>query len=571
MGKVNRREFFEEVIAQREANNADISLDQDKTYQKYVNKSAPTGLNKTTSTLNQYSGSWTEDEVIHLLRRTTFGVKPTDVSTLLAMTMSQAVDKILTLPTSAPTPPLNNYNAVVADPTIPLGQTWVNAPYDSNTAGQRYYSFKSWWIGQMLNQDLSIQEKMVLFWHNHFATEVLTVGDARKSYKLNAMFRANALGNFKAIVKNVTLDPSMLVYLNGYLNTKTAPDENYGRELQELFTIGKGFTPIYDEDDIKAAAKVLTGWRINNTTVTSYFDSTKHETANKSFSSYYGNYVVLGKTGSAGAGEVDDLLYMIFRSHDTALHICRKLYRCFVYYDIDSTVETNIIAPLAALLVSNNYDIKPVLETLLKSEHFYDINSRACFIRTPLDYMVGMFRTMQVNIPTTISVDKTYTLWNYVRSYGSSLAMDLGDPPNVSGWPAFYQSPDFYEIWINSTTLPKRMAFADMMLNSGFSAGTGTTVKIDVIEFTKQCNNASDPNALIDFFVKYCLGLPLSAASKKALKDSQLLSGQTSDYYWTTAWTNYLSNPNTTNTNTVKTRLTNTLIELLRLPEHHLC
>jgi hypothetical protein len=115
------------------------------------------------------------------------------------------------------------------------------------------------------------------------------------------------------------------------------------------------------------------------------------------------------------------------------------------------------------------------------------------------------------------------------------------------------------------------MAFADMMLGSGFSAGTGTAIKIDVIEFTKLCPNASDPNYLIDFFVKYCLGLPLSAASKKALKDSQLLSGQTSDYYWTTAWTNYLSNPNTTNTNIVKTRLTNTLMELLRLPEHHLC
>lgn len=571
MGKVNRREFFEQVIAEREAHTQNISLDKDQVYQKYVNKGAPTGHNKTTSTLNPYTGTWTEVEAIHLLRRTTFGVKPADVSTLLGMTMSQAVDKILTLPTSAPNPPLNNYNAVVADPTVPLGQTWVNAPYDSTTTGQRYYSFKSWWLGQMLNQDLSILEKMVLFWHNHFATEVLTTGDARKSYKLNAMFRANALGNFKTIVKNVTLDPSMLVYLNGYLNTKTAPDENYARELQELFTIGKGFTPIYDEDDIKAAAKVLTGWRINNTTISSYFDSTKHDTSHKIFSSYYGNYVVMGQTGSAGANEVDDMLSMIFSKQDVALHICRKLYRCFVYYDIDSSTEANIIVPLAQILINNNYNIKPVLETLFKSEHFYDINSVACFIRTPLEYLVGMFRTMKITIPQTLTVDKTYAIWNYIRSYGNTLAMDLGDPPNVSGWPAFYQEPDYYEIWINSTTLPKRLSFADMMLSSGFSAGTGTTIKIDPIEFAKLCPNVGDPNSLIDFFVKYCLGLPLTANTKKAIKDSQLLSGQTSDYYWTTAWTNYVSNPTTSNTNTVKTRLTNTLIEILRLPEHHLC
>jgi len=188
-----------------------------------------------------------------------------------------------------------------------------------------------------------------------------------------------------------------------------------------------------------------------------------------------------------------------------------------------------------------------------------------------MDYLVGMFRTMQIAIPTTLSVDKTYAIWNYIRSYGNTLAMDLGDPPNVAGWPAYYQSPDFYEIWINSTTLPKRMAFADMMLSSGFSAGTGTTIKLDVIGFAKQCFNPGDPNTLMNFFIKYLLGLPISNTSMVSIKQSQLLSGQTSDYYWTTAWNNYISNPNTTNTNTVKTRLTNALTELLHLSELHLC
>lgn len=569
MGKVNRREFLEDVIARREEQTVDNT--RDLAYEKYANKEIPKGLQKTTSTLSPYTGPWTEAHAIHLLRRTTFGVKPAEVQTLMGMTMSQAVDTLLNISTTAPTPPVNNYQAVVPDPTVPLGQPWVTAPYDSNTVGQRYYSFKSWWTGQMINQDMSILEKMVLFWHNHFATEVLTVGDARKSYKLNAMFRANALGNFKTLVKNVTLDPSMLVYLNGYLNTKTAPDENYGRELQELFTIGKGFTPIYDEDDIKAAAKALTGWRVNNTTITSYFDSTRHDTTNKVFTSFYNNYVVVGKSGASGATEVDDLIYMIFNKQETALHICRKLYRYFVYYIIDSTTEANIIVPMAQTLVANNYDIKPVLTELLKSEHFYDVNSMSCYIRTPLDYLIGMFRTMKIDIPSTLTVDKKYAIWNYIRSYGSSLAMDLGDPPNVSGWPAYYQEPDYYETWINSNTLPKRMSFADMMLNSGFSAGTGTVIKINPIEFAKLCPNVGDPNALIDFCVQYLLGLGLTASTKNAIKVAELLSGQTSDYYWTTAWTNYVSNPNTTNTNTVTTRLKSMLSELLRLPEHHLC
>lgn len=569
MGKVNRREFLEDVIAKREEQT--VGNTRDLAYEKYANKEIPKGLQKTTSTLSPYTGPWTEAHAIHLLRRTTFGVKPAEVQTLMGMTMSQAVDTLLNISTTAPAPPVNNYQAVVPDPTVPLGQPWVTAPYDSNTVGQRYYSFKSWWTSLMINQDMSILEKMTLFWHNHFATEVLTVGDARKSYKLNAMFRANALGNFKTLVKNVTLDPSMLVYLNGYLNTKTAPDENYGRELQELFTIGKGFTPIYDEDDIKAAAKALTGWRVNNTTITSYFDSTRHDTTNKVFTSFYNNYVVVGKSGASGATEVDDLIYMIFNKQETALHICRKLYRYFVYYIIDSTTEANIIVPMAQTLVANNYDIKPVLKELLKSDHFYDVNSMSCYIRTPLDYLIGMFRTMKIDIPATLSVDKKYAIWNYIRSYSSSLAMDLGDPPNVSGWPAYYQEPDYYETWINSNTLPKRMSFADMMLNSGFSAGTGTVIKINPIEFAKLCPNVGDPNALIDFCVQHLLGLGLTTSTKNAIKVAELLSGQTSDYYWTTAWTNYVSNPNTTNTNTVTTRLKSMLSELLRLPEHHLC
>ena len=150
----------------------------------------------------------------------------------------------------------------------------------------------------MINQDRSIREKMLLFWHNHFATETVDVGNGNLLYKHVNLMRTSALGNFKQLVRDITLDPAMLVYLNGRFNTATAPDENYGRELQELFTIGKESNPNYTEADVKAAAKVLTGWRVdtNLNTFPSYFTSSRHDSTNKVFSSFYNNTVITGRT-----------------------------------------------------------------------------------------------------------------------------------------------------------------------------------------------------------------------------------------------------------------------------------
>ena len=175
-----------------------------------------------------------------------------------------------------------------------------------------------------------------------------------------------------------------------------------------------------------------------------------------------------------------------------------------------------------------------------------------------------------MTIPSSLPVEKTYALWNYVRGYGSALALDLGDPPNVAGYPAFYQEPGYYETWINSSTLPKRMAFTDMMLSSGFSAGTGTTVKIDVLAFTLQYANAGDPDLLAGYFVELLLGLGVSASWHDSLK-SILLSGQTNNAYWTDAWLAYVANPTPANINIVKPRLTSLLTEITRLAERQLC
>ena len=360
---------------------------------------------RTNSGLNPYTGAWTENEVIHLLKRTMFGARRLDIDYFKSKTMNQSVDELLNPTAPLPNPPVKDYDTsgsvTTPDTNILLGSTWVNdSNNDGTIASRRRASFKKWWMGLMINQDRSIREKMNFFWHNFFASETNEIGNAQYVYKHHDLLRTSCLGNYKTLVKNITIDPAILVYLNGQLNTATAPDENYGRELQELFTVGKEGGAPYSENDVKEASKVLSGWRNNSTSITSYFDSSRHNTTNKIFSSFYNNTTIVGRTGAtAGDLELNDLLNMIFNTQEVAKHVCRRLYRWFVYYDIDATTETNIITPLANILRTNNYEIKPVLNTLFKSEHFFDVLNQGCLIKNPVDLMVGMCRELNVVFP----------------------------------------------------------------------------------------------------------------------------------------------------------------------------
>ncbi|MES2882410.1 MAG: DUF1800 family protein, partial [Bacteroidota bacterium] len=371
---------------------------------KTIKRSQTMEPQRTQSGINPYNGAWTDNEVQHLLKRTMFGSTKTDIDYFKTRTVSQAVDELINPTAPLPAPPLNDYTASMADPAVPAGQTWVNAPTNDGTLNSlRRQSFKKWWTGLMINQDRSIREKITLFWANHFGTETNDIGNAHWAYWHHQLLRQQSLGNYKTLLKAVTIDAGMLRYLNGYLNTNSAPDENYARELQELFTIGKdgvtGMAP-YTEDDVKKAARVLTGWRINGTTFASYFDATRHDSTAKTFSSFYNNTTIAGRTGAAGANETDDLLTMIFAKNDVAKYFCRKLYRWFVYYKIDSATETNVIEPLANIFRNNNYDIKPVLSALLKSENFFDVLNQGCIIKSPADHVVGSLREFGVAFPT---------------------------------------------------------------------------------------------------------------------------------------------------------------------------
>jgi uncharacterized protein (DUF1800 family) len=520
--------------------------------------------------LKKYTANFGNSELTHLLKRTMFGTQIKDIKGFNGKSLTQVLSVLLQdKPISLP--PINAYNdASYTDPTIALNQTWVNAPYGDGTVNsKRIGSFRGWWMGLLLNQETNIQEKMVLFWHNHFSLETDIVSDARYMYKYVALLQKYALGNFKSLVKEITLDPAMLKYLNGYLNTKTAPDENYGRELQELFTMGKGANSKYTEQDVKAAAKVLTGYRINSTKIESYFDTTKHDISNKQFSSFYKDTIIVGKSGIDGAKELDEMLDMIFLENELALFICRKIYRFFVYYDISDATEQEVIIPLAEIFRASNFEIKSVLLELLGSEHFFSTANRACYIKTPLDLIVGLYRDFNVALPDTTNITTQYLVWQYIKSQSASLQLDLGDPPNVAGWPAFYQEPQFYELWINSDTLPKRNQFSDLMIGNGYTRNT-IKIVIDPIAYVSNFANPEDPNILINNVLGHLLVIETSNNLKKQLKNI-LLSNQVDDHYWTDAWTAYQISPtDKTKKSMVTTRLQAMLKYIMNLAEFQL-
>lgn len=532
-----------------------------------------------TSTLAPYTGTFGIAEITHLLKRTMFGAAPQDVAYFSTKTITQAINELLTPTATDPAPPIKEYatsttTGVVADANIAVGTTWINdINNDGTVQAQRRTSYRKWATGVLLNQDRSIKEKLTLFWLNHFGTEADEIGNATHIYQHNMLMRNNVLGNFKNLVKLVTTDIAMLRYLNGYVNIATAPDENYGRELQELFTVGKGPGSQYTESDVKEAAKVLTGWRINYTNYTVSFNPALHSTVNKQFSAFYNNTVITGRTGAtAGALELDDMLNMIFSTQELAKHLMRKLYRWFVYYEIDPATEANIITPLANMFRTNNYEIKPCLDALLKSQHFFDVLNRGCQIKSPIDLVVGSCREFGVVLPalTTAAPNEAYQMYNYLSSICVNLQQDYHNPPNVSGWPAYYQTPKFYEIWVNTDTLPKRNIYTDTMINTGYTAN-GKKIMFDAVALARLMPNPSDPNELVKDIDDRFLRVGLSPVSRAQIKTQILLSNQTSDYYWTNAWNAYIASPTTANLNIINTRLKELCKYLMNLAEYQLC
>ncbi len=547
----------------------------------FANKQLPK-VQRTTAGLEPYAGTFGTAEALHLLRRTMFGPSQADVANAVAKGLAGSLTALLTTPTDESSQPLI-YDA--RDTVAAVGQTWVNSVYQAtgattNPVGLRTVSLKSWWMDLIVNQAFSIREKMVVFWHNHYSTEVSTVGDPRFSYYYLALLRSNALGNFKDLTTKITIDGAMLRYLNGNTNTKSAPNENYGRELQELFTIGKGpevapgdYTN-YTEADVQAAAHVLTGWKDTanadgtvGPSPTSKFVASSHDPTNKQFSARYQNTIITGgATAADGPRELGALMDMIFGEAETAKALCRELYRWFVYYVIDDTTEANVIGPMADIVRSNNYDILPALQTLLGSAHFFDPVNRGCMIKSPIDHLAGIFRIFSITLPPDVA--PRYGLLNYITSTASSMDQNPGDPPNVAGWQAYYQTPEFYELWINTDTLPKRGNASSLLLR-GYSSG-GVTAAIDPIAFIQSSiSDPTNPTVIVNESAQLLLAIDLTSNQVAFLKNT-LLPGLP-DYEWTSEWTTYLADPtNATKKSAVKNKLSALFSFMMSMPEFQL-
>jgi uncharacterized protein (DUF1800 family) len=278
------------------------------------------------------------------------------------------------------------------------------------------------WVRQMTSDSYScLQEKMTLFWHGHFACESKRFDYAGR--QINTI-RQSALGNFRDLVLAISKDASMILYLNNQQNRKNKPNENYARELMELFTIGRGN---YTEQDIKESARAFTGWFSDRRTGEFKFTERQHDSGSKTF---------MGKTGN---WDGDDIVDIILDRKETATFLATKVYRYFV----NEKVEDKNVAVLANVLYKSNYDIGLMMQTLFESDWFYAKQNVGVKIKSPIELLVGMGKVLNLEFGNTKSV-------LFPQNY---LGQILFKPPNVAGWPGG-------KTWIDNSTLMLRMNFA---------------------------------------------------------------------------------------------------------------
>jgi hypothetical protein len=505
---------------------------------KVVDTSAwPTNQNSKKG-LETQKGIATDAELRHLLRRVFPGFSKETFLYFQGKTKAEIVEELLVeelMPEA-----INDYSDL--DPDVPFGESFANAGWSNDFTGERVQSLKSMFINEMRTNSTSMHSTMWFFWHNHLVTEMWGIFNGKMSYKYLKLLHDFSFGNFKELMYQITIDPSMLIYLNGVVNNKDAPDENYGRELQELFTIGKGPDANYTESDVQQAARVLTGWNLNWAEAETVFYEWSHDTSDKQFSEFYGNTVITGKSGQDGMLETQELIDMIFETNEVAAFIVRQLYTFFVYATIDDDTEQNIIQPLAQVLRDNDYVIKPVLSQLLQSDHFFDEVNYGAIIKSPLDIMLGWWKGMNVEMPfdPDQEIHEKFLVNRSMLWTMDSWGMQIGDPPNVAGWPAYYQTPTYDKSWVTTNTIVRRISYVDTFLYWGFWFRQDGKVEVDFLEFAKTLDNPGDPNALIAEIQDLFFGMQIDEDVRIAIKGI-LLSGQSEDFYWTNAWNTWIA------------------------------
>lgn len=516
--------------------------------------------------IDAYTQNLTARQVSHLLRRTSFGATTAQIKAFTGKKVDVVVQQLFA---SQPIPPDPTDENQKTSHDLVWGGTGTNDTERNSFDGVRRARLKYWWMGLMTNQPVSVVEKMTLFWQNHFVSTSTDVSDVRFLYRQNQLLRKFALGNFKNFVIEITKDPAMLVYLNGGSNVVGKANENYGRELMELFTIGRGN---YTEDDVKAAARVLTGWRSLNfrsiTVATASFEfrSAQHDTADKIFSDSFQKKVIKGRAGAtAGDDELKDLVDMILAQPETARFMVRKFYRFFIQADISAQIEKDFIEPLAAIF-RKDYELIPVLTALFKSQHFFDESLYGSQIKSPLDLVVGTLRNFNYQAPDPVKARTQYdAATSYFYGRIREQQMDIIDQPSVFGWRPYYDT-DFYAIWINSTTLALRGAWTDYAVKGA----TATALDINTLSLPLLTSDPTDPYKMMRELTDSLVAFPLTDDQIKYLVEQPLMAG--SPYYeWLTIWNDYTKAPNDAmKKSAAKTRLDRLMTYILRLAEYQM-
>ena len=497
----------------------------------------------------------------HLLSRCLFGFGQTELDAVKNMPVDEAVDLLLDeLP--LPQPPLTTDGR---DAGSRIGESWINQPHHDNYNSYRLVSLHAWWFGQILASQMSLREKMVLFWHNHFVVESGAVSRAGFLYQYNDCLRKNAFGNFRKLTEEITILPAMLRYLNGDVSVAGSPNENYARKLLECFTLGLDEEGLnYTEIDVVEAAKVLTGWEIDSEGA-AVFNAAKHDASSKIFSEAFSH----AEIGNEGANEYKALIRMIFEQEETARFLVRKIYRWFVWYVIDDEIETKIIEPLAEIFRENNYEIKPLLSVLLKSQHFFDEKLRGCLIKNPVDFVAGAVKNTGFSIPGKEQLVAMYGLWNHFFNQATNQEMKLGNPPDAGGWPAFYLAPRFHQLWINAATLAQKSTFTGQLLSADGIVSNKLSFKVNLIALAKTTTKPSDANVLVtELAARF---FPRAGTTQEIDRLKEVLLPGLPGFEWTSEWNKYQSNPDD---ETQRALIENKLRELVnimfRMPNYHL-